>query len=337
MRGVAPGAASAVPCAAQRGPSLAPAAGVANLQRVLASLVWISGGAAAAAPAGAAAAPAASGPAAIVNGSDEGDDPAVVGLVDEEGAVFCTGTLVSAIDVLTAAHCVGDDGPLPGIRIDLPGAAVPVVLAAASARVHPDFDPETLAHDLAVVRLARPAGIQPLPIRAAPLPAAALGREVRIVGYGTDGSEAAPRKRTGRAAIDALDREKLRLVGAPALPCYGDSGGPVLASFDGAPEVIGVVSRGDAACADHAIAVLTDEETAPFLRAPQAVGGCAVGSPASASLLPALFALLWVAAISCRLRPSQRARRIAARGRIAGRRARHIACTAGREITNPHC
>ena len=56
---------------------------------------------------------------AVTNGSDDAGDPAVVALVDDQGNVGCTASVIEAHTVVTAAHCLGAVEPL-GIGRDLP-------------------------------------------------------------------------------------------------------------------------------------------------------------------------------------------------------------------------
>jgi hypothetical protein len=154
----------------------------------------------------------------------------------------------------------------------------------ASAVAHPDFDPQTLGHDVALVFLDDPAPEPPVALRADPAVVVGAGSSVRVVGFGRtspDDNEPA-RKRSGTATVSAVDEEDLALVPAPSLPCSGDSGGPVLADDRGAPTIVGVISRGDVACAQAAHAARTDAAMASFLApalANSAPGAIAVGKP----------------------------------------------------------
>lgn len=73
----------------------------------------------------------------------------------------CSGVQVSESSVLTSAHCVVDTevAVAPGHSLCEPTSSIPV----ASSKVHPLFEPTTLLHDVAVLRLPlSPPGDTPL-------------------------------------------------------------------------------------------------------------------------------------------------------------------------------
>jgi hypothetical protein len=180
------------------------------------------------------------------DGDDERDPQAprqadaVGALVDDSQRIFCTGALLSPDTILTAAHCVAQDGVVRwpwgfflGQDVGLGGQFVRVLDGA----VHPAYEPFLHAADLAVLRIAGGAPRAAfLDIDGAVPP---VGASVRIIGFGA-----------GAVGPDSLDAEVTAqdADGFRYQPgtCPGDSGGPVLVG-DGAA-LAGVVSTGAAGC-----------------------------------------------------------------------------------------
>ena len=190
------------------------------------------------------------GPAPVIGGTMAHNDAAVVALAMKGGTVYCSGTLVSPRVVVTAAHCVhGVDPPAHvyfGTDPGADGLFVPVSMAIA----HPDYGPKGHLADIGLVILARPVTIRPIPLPDRDLAHPALTGTIRLLGFG-DTAPADPEEVVGvkfgrEVTLGGVESYFLRYgVGA----CTGDSGGPTLARDpDGTERLVGVISRGDAAC-----------------------------------------------------------------------------------------
>jgi hypothetical protein len=191
---------------------------------------------------------------AVTNGSDDAGDPAVVALVDDQGNVGCTASVIEAHTVLTAAHCLGALEPRQ-IRVWFGGD---VYSQVTSGRADSMFDATTFANDVAVLTFFDPAGVPPL-VRETAAPV--VGDVIRVVGYGTTSAMASDSttKRAGSAMISEVQPVAFTVMPAPSQPCHGDSGGPAITA---AGTVVGVVSNGDSGCSGHAVYARVDAATA---------------------------------------------------------------------------
>jgi secreted trypsin-like serine protease len=205
----------------------------------------------------------------IIGGTTAPDDDAVVWLVsyppDRSVLLSCTATVIAPDVLLTAAHCVdapnhpgylfgaflGADASAFPLLVDLEPHLVPV----SAVYAHPDYVTTAPFHaDLGVAILEDDVTIAPLPLRRAPITAAMVGDEARIVGYGqaTLGVSSSTRRQavTELAGIDTGDT--IRVGDAAHRTCLGDSGGPALLDDGDGEQVIGVDSYADNGNCDQA-------------------------------------------------------------------------------------
>lgn len=193
---------------------------------------------------------------AIIGGSIDKADPAIVELIMETGddGGTCTATFISQTVLLTAAHCVVDENNPKVIPTNAtfkvmlaPSATTAkttdfITVPRANVHFHPQYDGNG-AHDVAIVVLDQPVSVTPIPIGRTALTQADVGKRVRIVGYGmskrvesdNDGSET---KRTVTTAIMSLQGDLVGIGSSNGQACNGDSGGPALLSIDGVETLI---------------------------------------------------------------------------------------------------
>ena len=205
-------------------------------------------------------------PTPIVGGEPTapGEFDAVVGL--RIGAFQCSGTLISASHVLTAAHCVADLPPGSPIDVffgprDEPGMQVP----AASFAVFPGFCAPSDGcdedlQDLAVVELSSSlsvADIPPILWKQSEWDATMKkGTPLTLVGFGRTEAGAVGEKRKVQVELDWLTDSGLEFFagGDGKDSCDGDSGGPAFVRMpDGSYRLAGVLSRGSVPCGEGGI------------------------------------------------------------------------------------
>lgn len=206
---------------------------------------------------------------AIVGGSADTGDPAVVAIVARRTqcnqasiGVQCTGTVVADRVVLTAAHCVVPDATgtyevYMGPSVGDPSGRF--ILVDDAVR-HPQFDDATHAYDFALVHLADSAQVPPVALPSVTLDSTYVNAQARIVGYGV----AAPMmiadgiKRDTTMLVSAVDAQTFTATPNPGNSCGGDSGGPVFVQTGSGEQLLGVTSSGDAQCATNAIDARVD-------------------------------------------------------------------------------
>jgi MYXO-CTERM domain-containing protein len=221
-----------------------------------------------------------------VNGQPDPGHPATVALT-VNGQPFCSGTLVTKTVVVTASHCI-----FPGIGVDPPtaievffgadvsqgGTLIPVV----EGKYNPvwDINLPNADEDVAVLRLASPAPVDPIPMGKVP----PVGSVVTLVGFGitsANGSGAGV-KRVATASVDALQGKTFTMPLNPSGTCNGDSGGTALFDDGSGVKLVGIHTRSDcqSVMLDERVDVHVQSFIQPFIDAGATCGpdgGCAKG------------------------------------------------------------
>jgi hypothetical protein len=158
----------------------------------------------------------------------------------------CTGSLVEAQWLLTAADCFAEPGrPVVAGAPPRPTTAVIGGDAASPGRTLPVAEIRPYAgRDLVLARLAlRTSGITPVPIGTT---APAAGEVLRAAGYGRTGAEWVPdRPHTATFTVRGVTPTTVDIVGTDperSSTCKGDAGGPALRESGTGPQLVAVHS-----------------------------------------------------------------------------------------------
>ncbi|XP_040189612.1 chymotrypsinogen A-like [Rana temporaria] len=220
--------------------------------------------------------PVISGYARIVNGENavSGSWPWQVSLQYTSGFHFCGGSLISSLWVISAAHC----GVTTSHRVVLGefdrSVNTEATLNIAVARVfrHPNYNSNTIANDITLIKLATPATytnrISPVCLAAS---ADVFNGGERCVttgwGYISASTQTTPSK-LQQASLPLLTtancqsywgskiQSTMICAGASGVSsCMGDSGGPLVCQNNGAWTLAGIVSWGSSSCSTSTPAV----------------------------------------------------------------------------------
>jgi secreted trypsin-like serine protease len=190
---------------------------------------------------------------AIVGGSIDMDDSAVVALLQMSTGTLCSGTFIAPTVVLTAAHCVY--GVAPSDLEVLTGPHVPTpeqTLTVQTVVAYPTYTGESTGLeggvDLGVVYVVTaPTGVTPMQVRTDVSDAELTGADLTLIGFGlsstSDLTSSGIRRSVSVPVVTVCSR--LTTAGdADANECLGDSGGAVLLGG----QLVGVISSGMQDC-----------------------------------------------------------------------------------------
>jgi secreted trypsin-like serine protease len=198
---------------------------------------------------------------AVFNGSRaDSDDYAWavrVQLAYPEGIASCTGSLIKEDTVVTAAHCIRNNGRSPSaidVTFHFGQKRDQYTVGVASAVPMPHYDPALIKDDIALLFLQSAVSEPTIELASTPAP---VGAEVTVAGYGCTGDpfnpaeSCDPARRLIETELTTVPPEACPDIAGPWQFCTyspytsanrGDSGGPVIWSDHGEQKLVGVTN-----------------------------------------------------------------------------------------------
>jgi secreted trypsin-like serine protease len=197
------------------------------------------------------------GDARIINGETCGalGNSPVVRLVmyNSTGGVlgFCSGSMLTAKDVLTAAHCVVKG--TEAAEVIYGDAGDTKIVSVGRILKHPGYQPISAVgasfaafNDLAIYTLRENINLPVLPLNTSRQ--LQSGDVIDIYGYGVDENGTLDFKelKSGEMLVDSVTPNHISsfYTGDGANTCQGDSGGPAIVLINNKPAIAGVTSTG---------------------------------------------------------------------------------------------